>query len=299
MKQIESQFDAFDKRKPIAIIGMGIMGTKVAWACAKSNLLTYVFDAEANKAESSRKLALSWSHGDEREQVAEKMVVKPSLISVLDGVQLAFENLPEKISLKQRVIAEINDSLASSAYIGSNTSSLLCTPLAESSGRPDRFFNLNFTDPRVSKLVELMTCKFTAPETITFANMWSRHIGMSPIWVRKEQMGYSFNRLWRVIKKEILRQIDQGYTTPEDIDRAWMLTYGTEKGPCGIMDDIGLHTVLSVEQSYFEKSKCESDRPPGVLFEMVRQGQYGVVSGQGFYSYPNPEYQCQGFLNGV
>jgi 3-hydroxybutyryl-CoA dehydrogenase len=127
---------------------------------------------------------------------------------------------------------------------------------------------------------------------------WARHIGMVPIETRKEQLGYSFNRLWRVIKQEALRQIAEGYATPESIDRAWMLNFGAEIGPCGIMDEIGLHTVLAIERVYHEASGEARDRPPAFLVEMVKAGKLGVVSGQGFYSYPDPTYRAPGFTTG-
>ena len=97
-----AKFFVFDETKPIAIIGMGIMGTKVAWACARSNLKTFVFDTQANQAESSRELALTWGDSGERERVAEKLVVKSHMGSALEGVQLAFENLGYLTRLKRR-----------------------------------------------------------------------------------------------------------------------------------------------------------------------------------------------------
>jgi 3-hydroxybutyryl-CoA dehydrogenase len=221
-----------------------------------------------------------------------------SLDAALAGVQLAFENVPERLALKQTVHAELGAKAPREAYLGSNASSITCTPLATASGRADRFFNMNFTDPRTDRLTELMTCAATAPETRAFAKAWAGHIGMIPIEVRKEQLGYSFNRLWRVIKQETLRQIAEGYATPESIDRAWMLTFGTEIGPCGIMDEIGLHTVLAVERVYYAESGDPRDRPAAFLEEMVRDGKLGVASGQGFYAHPNPAYRMPRFLEG-
>ena len=289
-------FAAFSPNRPVAIIGAGVMGTKVAWACARAGIETRLFDAAPGKARESIALACAWSNGTERLQVERHLVPAGSLSEAQDQVQLAFENVPERLELKRRVLAEMSEAAPDDAYIGSNASSLLCSPLAEASRRPERFFNLNFTDPRYSRLVELMTSPAAAPETIAFAKAWAKAIGMIPIHVRREQHGYSFNRLWRVIKKETLRQIAEGYATPRDIDRAWMLTFGTEFGPCGLMDEIGLHSILAVEKVYFELSQDESDRPPNFLVEMVERGDIGEKSGRGFYKHPDPEYLQPGFV---
>ena len=292
----EADFPAFDPARPVAIVGAGVMGTKVAWACARAGLATRLYDAEPGKAADSAELAESWSAGAERARVAERLAVCGTLAEALAGAQLGFENVPERLALKHSVHAEMSALLAPDAYLGTNASALTCSPLALACGRPERFFNLNFSDPRVSRLVELMTWQETAPQTIGFATAWARAIGMIPVRTRKEQLGYSFNRLWRVIKKEVLRQVGEGYATPEDIDRAWMLTFGTAMGPCGIMDDIGLHSVLAVERIYAEDSGDPDDAPPPFLRDMVERGELGVPSGRGFYSHPEPAYRRPGFL---
>ncbi len=292
------EFPIFDPAKPVAIIGTGVMGAKVAWVCAKSGLETRVFDIDHASALLAKERALGWSSGVNHELVNNNFLVCESIEEALSGAQLAFENVPEKLALKSQVLKEVSSKLAPEAFMGTNASSITCTPLGEASGRPERFFNLNFSDPLESPMVELMGSPKTAPETIQFAKDWAATIGALCLHVQKEQLGYSFNRLWRVIKKETLRQISEGYTTAEDIDRAWMLSFGTDIGPCGIMDEIGLHTVLSIEEVYFKNTKDISDKPPSFLYDMVEKGLTGRLKGQGFYNYPKPSYREDSFLKG-
>jgi 3-hydroxybutyryl-CoA dehydrogenase len=291
-------FPAFDPTRPIAIIGCGVMGAKVAWACARTGIPTRAFDTSASQLETSLGQIHGWSEGEERQRLASSLTFTTDLDRALAGAQLAFENVPEDLALKQRVHADIGRRSEPDAYMGSNTSSLLCSPLADASGRPQRFFNMNFTDPRSQGLVEIMGGTETAPQTIAFAIAWAKAIGMVPILTRRENMGYSFNRLWRAIKKEVLSQVGKGYGDPEDIDRAWMLTFGTPYGPFGLMDQVGLATILKIEERYFEASGDESDRPPAMLYAMVERGELGVATGKGFYTYPEPAYERPGWLKG-
>ncbi len=284
-------FPAFDPSRPIAVIGCGVMGAKVAWASARAGIPTRAFDTSAKQLETALGQIHGWSEGEERRALVESLAFTTDLDRALDGAQLAFENVPEVLDLKQRIHADIGKRLQADGYMGSNTSSLLCSPLADASGRPTRFFNMNFTDPRSQGLVEIMGGSETAPETIAFAIAWAKAIGMVPILTRRENMGYSFNRLWRAIKKEVLHQVDQGTGNPEDIDRAWMLTFGTPYGPFGLMDQVGLATILKIEDTYFKASGDESDRPPKMLAAMVERGDLGVASGKGFYTYPDPAYE--------
>ena len=295
---LEQFYPSFVADKPVAVIGAGVMGTKVAWACAKANIPTRIFDLDQEIASAAKQRALGWGSDEEKVAVTNNLTAVSSLDQALDGVQLAFENVPENLPLKTRVLADVSSKLHEDAYMGSNASSITCTPLAEASGRPSRFFNLNFSDPLASPMVELMCSEYAAPETIQFAKDWAQHIGSVALHVEKEQLGYSFNRLWRVIKKETLRQLDNNITTPENIDRAWMLSFGTDIGPCGIMDEVGLHTVLSIEEFYYQESGDESDRPPKLLVDMVDKGTLGAASGQGFYSHPDPAYRKPDFLKG-
>lgn len=295
---VEQLYLPFMAERPVAVIGAGVMGAKVAWVCAKAGISTRLYDVDHQVGLAAKERALGWGSDEDKVIVAKNLIVSSNLDEALEGVQLAFENVPEKLDLKTRVLAEVSSKLNKDAYMGTNASSITCKPLAEASGRPDRFFNMNYADPLESPMVELMGSEHAAPETLKFAKDWAKYMGMVALHVEKEQLGYSFNRLWRVIKKETLRQLDNGITTPENIDRAWMLSFGMDIGPCGIMDEVGLHTVLSIEEYYYQESGDESDRPPKLLVDMVKAGTLGSGTGQGFYSHPDPAYKKADFLKG-
>ena len=288
----------FDPARPIAIIGMGVMGTKVAWATARAGIPVHAFDVDRDGLERSVARTREWSTPAEWPVVERNLRPVSDLDQAVAGVQLAFENIPEDLPLKRGVLTDLERRLDPQAYLGTNTSSLRCSDLAVGLARPERFFALNFSDPRFMRLVELMGGPASSPATLDFALAWARAIGMIPILVRKEQMGYSFNRLWRVIKKEVLRQVSEGYTTPHDIDRAWMLAFGTDFGPCGLMDEIGMGSVRKIEQAYYQDSGDPTDQPPQFLNDMIAANQMGASTGQGFYRHPNPEYRRPGFLEG-
>lgn len=294
----KSAYPVFDPTQRIAIIGAGVMGTKVAWACARAGIPTALYDSERGKPATSRDLALSWSEGAERAAVAANLTAVDSLDQALAGAQLAFENVFEDLAIKSEVLSEVGRKLAPGAMMGSNASSLTCSPLAEASGRAPLFFNMNFSDPRTDRLVEIMLSPASDPRAADFAAAWARTIGMVPLLCGKEQMGYSFNRLWRAIKKEVLRQIEEGYATPEQIDRAWMLIFGMSIGPCGIMDQISLPSVAKVEHQYALASGDPGDEAPPFLHRMIAEGRTGERAGRGFYDYPHPAFRRKGWLEG-
>lgn len=297
MKPRAVHWPCFTSAKPVAIIGAGVIGSKVAWACARAGVSTRLYDVDVEQARKARETALRMSSSAEVEMLSATLVAAPTLDAALDGAQLAFENVPERFELKVSALRKIGMALAPDAYMGSNTSSLLCTPLAQASGRPSRFFNMNFSDPRQAPVVELMGGERTSAETRQFARDWARAMQLVVIELQREQMGYCFNRLWRVIKKEALRQADQGIASPQDIDRAWMLGFQTDIGPFGMMDEVGIGTVLAIEEAYHAVSRDPSDEPPTILRRMFDEGALGLASGRGFYFYPDPEFRQTAFLS--
>jgi 3-hydroxybutyryl-CoA dehydrogenase len=137
----------------------------------------------------------------------------------------------------------------------------------------------------------------TLPEIMEAGVAWVRSIGCIPLPVKKEIMGFCFNRIWRSIKREALYMWANGYVDFRDIDRGWMIWTGMDLGPFGIIDSIGLDVVYDIEMVYYKDSKDPKDYPPSTLKDKIERGELGVKTGKGFYKYPDPEFLLPGFLN--
>ncbi len=285
----------------VSIIGAGTMGRRIAYGCVVRGVRSQLFDvSEAAVQEAMEAVG----------KLVEEVPVTPAadpdvamsllhacsdLEASVTGADWVIETVPENLELKRTVLADIGAAAPRGALITSNTSSIPGSWLADSTGRPGRFVNMNWGTPEHLK-VEVMGHDATAPETIAAAERFLRQIGLVPIVARREIQGYPTNRIWRAIKKESLYLIAGGYLTPEDIDRAWMLDWHTDVGPCGLMDIVGLDVIRDIETVYYEASGDASDKPPQFLDEMVTRGERGVKSGKGFYDYPSPAYQAEGWL---
>lgn len=285
----------------VAIVGLGTMGRQVAWACAVHGLETFLFDVQPGQRESAIKDLETWLadgtlDAGEYRAALRRIRVCSTLAEALCDVALAFENVPEDLEIKRAVHAEIDKLLPEDALQGSNASAITCSPIASATGRMDRFFNMNFSFPRFQGYVELMPNPSTSARTIEIALAWARQIGMIPVVTRKEIMGYTMNRLWRAIKKEALFLADSGYSSPQDIDRLFMLFFGTPFGPFGLMDTVGLDSILKVEERYFDASGDKSDRPAQILLELVEAKRLGEKTGQGFYRWPDPDFRDADWL---
>jgi len=291
----------------VGILGAGTMGRRIAYSCIISGKETKLFDILPAALEDAREAVQSLieervSDGRLPTGSLEKADPLLSFCSTLEecvaAVDLVIETVPENVQLKREVFAEIDKRADPSTLIGTNTSSIPGSKLADATQRPEKIFNFNFGPPDDLK-VEVMGHPLTAAETIESAQEFVKSIGLVPILVRREIMGYAGNRVWRAIKKEVLFLLNGGYATPDDIDRGWMLEWETPIGPCGLMDMIGLDVVRDIEMVYYEASGNPSDQPPKLLLDMIATGKLGLKSGEGFYRYPDPAYKKPGWLKGL
>jgi 3-hydroxybutyryl-CoA dehydrogenase len=134
-------------------------------------------------------------------------------------------------------------------------------------------------------MVDIMAGSETSEDTFEKGKQWIKDIKCEPLVVKKECLGFVFNRIWHAVKKECLKIWDGGHADIETVDTAWKIFTGMKMGPFTTMDGIGLDVVYAVEMSYYNESGDPSDKPPDAFKEMVEKGDLGMKTGKGFYTY--------------
>ena len=290
----------------VGIVGSGTMGRRIAFSCILSGKETRLYGRSREKVQLAinavRELIEERTHDGRISVEALEPAMKlltgvTSLDACISGADMVIESVSENIQLKREIFSTIDQLAGPETLLCSGTSSIPGSQLADTVTHPENFLNLNFGGPDNLK-VEIMSQPLTAQNTMDRAAAFVREIGLIPILVKKEIMGYAHNRLWRAMKKEVLFLINEGHIDAHDIDRAFMLEWNVPIGPCGLMDEIGLDVVRDIEMNYYKATGDPSDHPPQVLTDLVEQGKLGMKSGEGFYVYPNPAYKEPGFLNG-
>ncbi len=290
----------------LAIIGTGTMGRRLAIDFARAGHDVTWYDASPAALVQARvwctAIVAEWAQRGritpaEGPAILARLHDASSLGDALRGATFIFENVPERLPLKREAFAAAAPLVEPDAVVVSNTSALPGSLMADATGCPERFVNANFGHLG-HRTVEVMGHPGTHRSTRDRLVMFLRSCGFVPLVVEREQLGYSGNRVWRVVKREILRQLQEGVSTPADIDRGWMHAWHVEIGPCGLMDAIGLDVVADIEDTYAEVLGDASEGAPPFLREMVNRGATGVKSGRGFYTYPDPAFRRAGFLEG-
>ncbi|VFN04538.1 MAG: 3-hydroxyacyl-CoA dehydrogenase [Candidatus Kentron sp. G] len=236
---------------------------------------------------------------EEQENILGRIQFTTDMKQAVAKADLVIENVPEDLRIKREVFARLDRLCPEHTILATDSSSLRVSLIEDATRRPDKVLNMHFFQPVWQRTVlELMGGTATTEETLTRSVQFVRTIGSTPLVAQKESTGFIFGRVWRAIKKECLRVVDEGVSSPEDVDRGWMINLGYPIGPFGLMDMVGLDVVRDVEVVYYRESGAETDAPPKFLLEKIERGELGIKTGKGFYTYPNPAFQSPDWLKG-
>jgi 3-hydroxybutyryl-CoA dehydrogenase len=196
---------------------------------------------------------------------------------------IVIEAVAEDLTLKRKVFADLDRVCPPRTLFATNSSSIRISAIEDATRRPENVLNAHFMAGVWQRpVVELMRGTRTTEDAIDRMSRFVLSTGLTPLIVQKESTGFIFNRVWRAIKKETLHLVDDGVASHEDVDRAWMLVFGTSIGPFGLMDMVGLDVVRDIELVYYGESNNASDLPPKLLLDKIAKGELGEKAGRGF-----------------
>ena len=277
----------------VAVIGAGTMGNGIAQVCAAAGLNVVMLDISDEalrrgmttiSASLDRLIKKQTLTSADKQEILARISVT-TRYSDLSAADLAIEAATENEALKLRILKEIDAVVSTEAIIATNTSSISITRLAATTGRPERFIGTHFFNPvPLLALVELIRGLQTSDETLQRIEAFVQTIGKTSI-VAKNSPGFAVNRILCPMINEAVFALQEGLATAEDIDNGMKLGANHPIGPLALADLIGLDTMLSVMDVFYQGFKDPKYRPAPLLREMVDAGYLGRKSGRGFYQY--------------
>ncbi len=281
-----------DGQPAMAVVGGGTMGVGIVYVYAVAGWNVTVVEPDDGRAQSVQQtLAVVAQGGLKRgkldasqvEHVTRSVQRVRAATELPEGLDLVVETVPERLALKQQVLAQID--ARHPRVIATNTSALSVDELARSVSDPSAFLGMHFFNPVWSlQLVELIRGADTSEQTLALARGFAESTGKTTITVR-DVPGFATSRLDLIASLEAMRMLQDGVASAEDIDRAMVVAYRHPMGPLRLSDIVGLDVRLDIARN-LSVALGERYAPPRLLEEMVARGELGVKSGKGFFEWP-------------
>ncbi len=294
----KAEADAVEK---VAILGAGMMGGGLAYLCAASGYTVVLKDIDQGAldrgiAHVRAQVAERQRHLDEAGRQAILARVTGTLeLEPLRGADLVIEAVVENMSVKYRVIREVEPLLAPGAIFASNTSALPITDLAQAAAAPERFIGLHFFSPvEQMPLLEIIRGAGTDTQTVARALAFCKRIGKLPIVVN-DGYGFYTTRVFSAYILEGASLVAEGHD-PVLVEYAARVA-GMVVPPLQVFDEVTLRLAAHA----FEQARAwrgEVDVPGARLVQaLVAAGRLGRAEGAGFYVYS--ESKRQGLWSGL
>ena len=278
----------------VGVVGAGTMGAGIAQVAAQNGHQVVLVDTNQemlNKAELglgkvlARLVEKGTISADERINIQGNITYTTS-ITDLQHCGMVIEAIVENLGVKHKVFESIENVVAPSCILASNTSSLSIASIGSVLQHASRVIGIHFFNPApLMPLVEIIPAVQTATETLEKAKALIDSWGKVSV-VCKDTPGFIVNRVARPFYGEALRIYEEGIADFATIDWAMTSIGGFKMGPFTLMDYIGNDVNYTVTESVFEAFYFDPRFKPSFTQKRHKEaGFFGRKSGRGFYDY--------------
>ncbi len=198
---------------------------------------------------------------------------------------LVVEAATERVDLKLKIFADLEEFTKPDCILASNTSSISITKIAAVTKRADKVIGMHFMNPvPVMKLVEIIRGYATSDETTQTIMELSTKLGKVPTECN-DYPGFVANRILMPMINEAIISLHEGVAGVTEIDTIMKLGMAHPMGPLQLADFIGLDVCLSILNVLHDGFGNPKYAPCPLLVNMVMAGKLGAKSGEGFYDY--------------
>jgi 3-hydroxyacyl-CoA dehydrogenase len=297
------------KIKKVAILGSGVMGSRLACHFANAGVKTYLLDIvtpnlseaeQSNPAARNRLVnsALEAAIKSNPSPVFDKDVVKlittgnfDDNLAWIKDVDWTIEAVVENLDIKRSLYEKVELHRKPGTLISSNTSGIPISWMAK--GRSDDFRahfcgTHFFNPPRYLRLLEIIPTAETKPEVVDFLMHYgSLNLGKSTVKC-KDTPAFIANRVGIYSIMAVFKLMDEMGLTIEEIDSlTGPLTGKPKSATFRTSDVVGLDTLVKVANGLEMGLQNDKDKAifkiPAYLQTMLDNKWLGDKTKQGFY----------------
>lgn len=289
--------------KKVAVLGSGVMGSRIACHFANIGLEVLLLDIVPKDADAKSRNrlvndALAAALKSNPSPVYSKAVAKNISTGNFDddmpkiaGCDWVIEVVVERLDIKQKVFENVEKYRKPGTLITSNTSGIPIHLMAE--GRSDDFKkhfcgSHFFNPPRYLKLLEVIPTSDTLPEVVDFLlHYGEKYLGKTTV-LAKDTPAFIGNRIGVFSIMSILHYAEKTGISIEEVDKLTGPVIGHPKSATFRTSDVvGLDTMVHVANGLSQGVPNDEAKDlfqiPEFVTKMVANNWLGSKSGQGFY----------------
>jgi 3-hydroxyacyl-CoA dehydrogenase len=230
----------------------------------------------------------------EIESVYARVGFAPSVPAAVRGVDFIMETIVENRDAKTELFAQIDQDAGDDCIIASNTSALNVFELIPEKRLRQAVIAHWYAPPQLIPLVEVVKSEAAPAEYAQITVDLLEKCGKTAVLMKKFIRGYIANRMQMCLNQEVFYLLDNGYCTPEDIDKAVKASFiprAVVLGLCKRADFGGLDMTANNYKNKSYTMPPETDMP-ATLKAHIDKGEFGLKSGKGFYDYAGVDKQA-------
>ncbi|MEM9435194.1 MAG: 3-hydroxyacyl-CoA dehydrogenase family protein [Pseudomonadota bacterium] len=288
------------KNQQMAVIGAGLMGHGIALTLARAGQYVAItdptLDARVSVSERMRKSMKAMGDDDVKiSKALKKIEIFGSTADAVRNADVVFEAAPEKMALKQRLFAEIEEHAPEHCILASNTSVMPITEIMSGLRLKDRALGTHWWNPpHMIPLVEVIKTKWTDPGLAQTMFDLLTDAGKTPVMVEKDVPGFIGNRLQHALWREAVSLVENGICDAEAVDTVIKSSFGRRLavlGPLENADLVGTDLTLDIHENVLHDIEARRGPSP-YLEQLVKEGRLGMKSGEGFKPWTEAEAEA-------
>jgi L-gulonate 3-dehydrogenase len=212
----------------VAVVATGVIGRCWIKVFARAGCQTRVYDASRGQADK----AIAWLKGDVAQDVADGLCTREdaqrllSLVTVyerledaLDGAEYVQESGPEIVAAKHALHAELDRLTSREVILGSSTSAIDMTLIAEGLPGRERCIVVHpVNPPHLAPAVEIVPGKDTSRKVLETTCSFVRSLGQTPVMMNRYVNGFIINRLQAALLGEAISLVADGVADADAVD---------------------------------------------------------------------------------
>ena len=288
MMKAQAPKDIDFKPLRVHVIGAGVMGADIAGWCVASGMQVSLQDLskeaiEKGIAAQDKTLKRKFKTRTQREAAKARLIADPTGERV-SRADVIIEAIVEKVEIKQKLFADLEERIKPGAVLATNTSSIMIEDIASALQDPGRLIGIHFFNPVAQMpLVEVIKGAESRDDQIEKGCAFVTAISKFPLIV-KSVPGFLVNRVLAPYMFEAFQKLQAGADMAK-LDEAARV-FGMPMGPIELADTVGLDVCAHVGEIL--KGGIEGSK----LAELVAAGKLGKKSGEGFYKWKDGKAQA-------